>query len=422
MMARTYRITTLGCRVNRADSISMEREFAGIGYRKADPGEVPDVWVVNTCAVTAAGMRKSRKAVRRCAQSGSNIIVTGCAPELEPETFERTKGVHAVVKNPEKSELVTIASELEGSSDNPVVWRCDELVRVPVKVQDGCGRFCTYCVVPYVRGKPESRELPEIIEDVRELRDAGAGEVVICGIDLGSYRDAASGAGLNVLVEKVIENAGEMWVRLSSIELSDVDDRLLEMMNEEHALCTYIHVPLQSGDEVVLSDMGRNYSPQWFRRRVGEIRDAVPGAGISTDVMVGFPTEGKEAFDSTRSLMEDIGFSRVHVFKYSPRPGTEAFTLGDTIDPAVKNMRAGELRRVARDSAARFHRDMVGRIILVLVEGPMESEAGYVFGRAENFAGIVIKGGRELVGKKLPVRVTGSGPRWLYGGPAEAEV
>lgn len=421
-MARSYRINTLGCRVNRADSISMEREFADIGYKKAAPGEVPDVWVVNTCAVTAEAMRKSRKAVRKCTKSGADVIVTGCATELEPETFKNTSGVRAIVKNHEKSKLVSIASTTEGKVDEPIPWLCDQLVRVPLKVQDGCRRFCTYCVVPYLRGEPESRVLPAVIKDVCELRDAGAGEVVICGIDLGSYSDPATGAVLEDLVERVVENAGDMWVRLSSIELSDVSDRLLGMMDEESSLCKYLHVPLQSGDDNVLSDMGRNYSPEWFRNRIAKISDTVPGAGISTDVMVGFPTETEEAFLRTRSLLEDIGFSRVHVFRYSPRPLTDAFALVDSVSSVTKNRRAEELRRIASESAVRFHSGMVGRIILVLVEGTMGSEPGFVFGRAENFAGLVIEGNQRLIGKRIPVRVTGLGPQWLRGETVEAGV
>jgi threonylcarbamoyladenosine tRNA methylthiotransferase MtaB len=421
-MALSYRINTLGCRVNRADSISMEKEFAETGYRKAGPDEIPDVWVVNTCAVTAEGMRKSRKAVRKCTRSGADVVVTGCAPELESATFENTKGVCAVVRNREKTNLVSIVSELKSRIDQPVPWRCDELVRVPVKVQDGCERFCTYCVVPYVRGMPESRAIPDIIRDVRELGDKGAGEVVICGIDLGNYRDPASGVGLEGLVERAMKNSGDMWVRLSSIELSEVSDRLLAMMNEENPLSRYFHVPLQSGDAGVLSGMGRDYSPEWFRGRIAYIRDAVPGVGISTDVMVGFPAESEEAFEKTRSLIEQIGFSRVHVFRYSPRPLTAAYCLGDPVDAATKNRRAEEIRRIARESAARFNGGLVGRIIPVLVEGNMRGEAGCAFGRAENFVGVVIKGDRLTVGEKIQVRITRSGPRWLHGEPAEVVV
>jgi len=418
----SYLITTLGCRVNRADSISIERDFAETGFRKAGPDEVPDVWVVNTCAVTAEGMRKSRKAVRRCARSGAHIIVTGCAPELELDTFQTLTGVHAVVKNSEKSKIASMASELEGWADQPIPWRCDKLVRVPLKVQDGCERFCTYCVVPYIRGKHVSRTLPDVIRDLGAMSDAGVGEVVICGIDLGSYRDLESGAVLDDLVERVVDNAGDMWVRLSSIELCEVTDRLLETMSGENALRKYLHVPLQSGDDTVLADMGRNYSTAWFRSRVAEIRDAVPEAGISTDVMVGFPTESEEAFARTRSMMEETGFSRAHVFKYSPRPLTAAISLGDPVEPVTKGRRAEELIRISRESAVRFHRGLIGRIILVLVEGMLEGEAGSVLGRAGNFAGVVINGDRGLVGKKIPVRVTGYGPRWLRGEPAEAVV
>ena len=416
-VAHSYRITTLGCRVNKADSISMEREFADMGYTKATPGEIPDLWVVNTCAVTAEAMRKSRKAVRKYTNSGADVIVTGCASELEPAVFEKTYGVRTVVKNREKSELVSKALEAEDNIDEPISWKCDQLLRIPLKVQDGCRRFCTYCVVPYLRGEPRSKALPDVVKDVRELRDAGASEVVICGIDLGSYSDPESGAVLEDLVERVMENAGDMWVRLSSIELSDVSDRMLGIMNKENALRKYLHVPLQSGDDDVLHDMGRNYSPEWFSGRIAEISDAVPDVGISTDVMVGFPTETEEAFLGTSSLMEEIGFSRVHVFRYSPRPLTEAFTLEDQVSSATKYRRADELRRIASESTVRFHSGMVGRIILVLVEGTMESEPGFVFGRAENFAGLAVRGNQRLIGKRIPVRVTGLGSQWLRGEP-----
>lgn len=422
MTGLSYRITTLGCRVNKADSVALEREFAGIGYRKAGRDEIPDLWVVNTCAVTAEGMRKSRKAVRRCAQSGANVIVTGCAPELEPAVFRETKGVQAVVKNDEKPMLASVARGFAGGTDDPVPWRCEELVRVPVKVQDGCDRFCTYCVVPYLRGKPYSRALNLVTRDVCELREAGAGEVVICGIDLGSYRDPESGAGLEELIESVTENAGGMWVRISSLELSDVSDRLLKAMNEENGLCRYLHLPLQSGDAGVLSEMGRKYAPGWFRERIREIRDAVPGAGVTTDVMVGFPNESDEAFRATVSLLEEIGFSRAHVFRYSPRPLTASFSLGDPVDPKTKIRRAEELRRVARESAMKLHSGLVGRIIPVLVEAAMQSEPGHVFGRAENFSGVIIKGNEGLVGEKIQVRVTGPGPQWLRGERADKAV
>ncbi|MBU4490097.1 MAG: MiaB/RimO family radical SAM methylthiotransferase [Actinobacteria bacterium] len=412
---RTYRVVTLGCRVNRSDSLEIERELSRRSFRRSPPDEPPGLWVVNTCAVTVEGMRKSRKAVRKCLLAGGEVVVTGCAVDMDPGAFEEM-GVNALVPNERKRSLVGIACGPE-CHHGTAAERPLELARVPVKVQDGCRRYCTYCIVPYLRGRPSCREVDSVVDDVRYYRDAGAGEIILCGIDLGSYRDPSTGEGIEHLASKVSAAAGDLWVRLSSLDLSDVNGRLLSLLGEGGNLCRHLHIPLQSGDRRVLAGMGRGYGPEEFRRKVDEIRSAVPGVSITTDVMVGFPTEDERAFENTRSFLGEMSFSRVHVFRYSPRPGTAAFSLGDPVGPIDKRSRAMELRGIASATARRFHESFIGRIIAVLIEAEMKSEPGMVFGRTEGFAGIIAPVNADMVGRKALMRVTSTGPRWLRGEP-----
>lgn len=410
----TYRITTLGCRVNRADSLEMERHLASLGLRQACDGEDPALWLVNTCAVTAEGVRKSRKAVGKGLQSGAEVVVTGCASEMEPERFEARKGVSAILRKGDLESLARFATG-HGAGDGSRMPTTGGLVRVPVKVQDGCRRYCSYCIVPYLRGEPYSRPVREVTDEVRGLASEGAGEVIVCGIDLGGYRDPATGEGLESLLSELTGLGTGMWVRLSSIEVQDVSGPLLEQMDDGGGLCPHLHLPLQSGDGRVLKDMGRDYSPAEFEESVARIRARVPGIGVTTDVMVGFPTETESAFENTRSLLERLGFSRVHVFRYSPRPGTASFALGDPVDVRTKEARAAELRALGGLTASRFHEGLVGRIIPVLVEATMESEHAHVFGRARNFSGVVMPGSESDVGKVVSVLVTSTRGRWLRG-------
>jgi threonylcarbamoyladenosine tRNA methylthiotransferase MtaB len=408
----TYRVTTLGCRVNRADSLAIERALAERGYARAERGAVPDIWIVNTCAVTSEGMRKSRKAAHKCAASGARVVVTGCAVDLEPEAFQ-LEGVDSTFPNARKDVLVPASCGSEPER-LPAAWAPQDLVRVPVKVQDGCTRGCAYCVVPMLRPGPSSRRATEIAAEIAELNARGAGEVILCGIDLGSYRDPDSASGLDSLIQGAREAAGDMWLRLSSIELSDVSETILEAMNAG-ALCRHLHLPLQSGDAGVLEAMGREYNPDEFLERVLEIKESVPGISVSSDVMVGFPGESEQACENTAALVEELGFTRLHVFKYSKRPGTRACALGDPVPPQEKARRASKMRALAATTAERFHDGFVGRIIPVLVEDTMESEPGRLFGRAESFAGVIFEGGERLIGERVQVRVESGGPEGLRG-------
>ena len=413
MAEPTYRVTTLGCRVNRADSLQLESDLRAKGLKRAGGGEAPDVWVVNTCAVTAEGMRKSRKAARRAASAAARVLVTGCGVDYDPSAWT---GKRAMETFPNAAKSSMIGTALGGESESVPFREVDpgELVRVPLKVQDGCSRFCAYCIVPYLRPPPFSRCSREVVRQVEALCSCGTGEIILCGTDLGSYREPSSGEGLGRLVEEVSRACGDAWLRLSSIEFGDVDGTLVEHMNGGR-LCEHLHLPTQSGSDEILARMGRGYTAGEFERAVSVLRGAVKGLAVSGDIMVGFPGETEEHHRETLEVVERTAFSRLHVFKYSPRPGTRACAMGDNVAPDVKDRRAAEVRHVARGSASRFHEGYVGRIIQVLVEGPVNTRPGTMFGRSRGFAGVVFPGSPELLGRKVRVEVTGAGSEWLEG-------
>ncbi len=413
MAEATYRVTTLGCRVNRADSLQLESDLRDRGLKRAGSGETPDVWVVNTCAVTAEGMRKSRKAARRAALEGARVLVTGCGVDYDLSAWSG-KRVMELFPNAAKASMIgaALGDEREGVPFREV--DPGELVRVPLKVQDGCSRFCAYCIVPYLRPRPFSRCSREVARQAEALCAGGTGEIILCGIDLGSYREPSSGEGVGRLVEEVSRACGDTWLRLSSIEFGDVDETVIEQMNTGR-LCEHLHLPVQSGSDEVLARMGRGYTAGEFERAVSDLRGAVEDLAVSGDIMVGFPGETEEHHRETLGVIERIAFSRLHVFKYSPRPGTRAFEMGDTVAPEVKDGRAAEVRRIGRRCASMFHEGFVGRIIQVLVEGPLSTRPGTMFGRSRNFAGVVFAGSGELLGRKVRVEVTEAGPDWLEG-------
>ncbi len=418
-MEKTYDLITLGCRVNTADSLKIERELSRRGFRKCAISEAPSFWIINTCAVTAEGMRKSRKTVRKCARTGIPVYVTGCASEMEPATFESMGDNVHVVRTRDETTIFDFITAKENPGE-PVPWSCSNLVRVPLKVQDGCSRYCNYCIVPYLRGKPVSRPMREIISDTADLVSAGAREIIICGIDLGSYNDPVEGGRLEKLIKKIHEAFPSIWIRLSSIEINDITGGILQSIAGGIA-CEHLHLPLQSGDDRVLENMGRQYDTDFYREKVANIRERIPSIAISTDVMVGFPTEDEPAFSNTATFLKEIGFSRVHVFKYSSRKGTKAFALGDPVESKVKERRALVLREAARLLSYEFHRRFLRNRVDVLIEGPVGERPGVLFGRTRNFAGVFVRGEARLTGAFATVEVTGASAQGMEGNIIEVK-
>ncbi len=385
---------TLGCKVNQTESEAIARSL-GLSAEAAVSREA-DVVVINTCTVTAESDRKARKAVRRAlGLPGSPIVVvTGCLASLDAVALQ-VLGERVVVEA-DKAQVPRRVCEALGGSEAGVsalgTARSEghSRARAQLKVADGCDCFCTYCIVPYARGLPRAVPLAAIAAEARELVAAGVGEVVLTGINIGRYDDA--GARLPEVIEAVAAS-GVPRIRLSSIEPGDVTDRLLDVVCGTPAFCAHLHVPLQSGSDSVLRRMGRPYTTSDFAEVLARVRSALPGAAVTTDVIAGFPGETAEEAEQTSAFVEAQAFSRLHVFRYSARPGTVAATMPGQVRPEVRVQRAARLRRRGSRLAAAFSQGLSGSVVELLVER--------VVGRAE---GLVAEGTtREYLHMAVPM-------------------
>jgi len=401
---QTYRIETLGCKANVYDSRRLAEALEARGLRPAPAGEPADVCVLNTCTVTAAADRKSRKLAAHLAREnpGARVFLTGCYVQARPEELASVPGVSALFARDQWRDLLAAAGgapppEGDALDGDFGIRSFDGRTRAFLKVQDGCDAFCSYCVLPSVRGKPRSRPLSDVRAEARRLADAGFAEIVITGIHTGFYgRDLPGRPPLARAVLAVAETPGVERVRLSSVEAGEVSDELLAAMAHP-AVCAHLHLPLQSGDADVLRRMGRGYRPSGFLRVVARARAALDRPAITTDVIVGFPGEGDAAFESTLEFCRAARFSRSHVFPFSPRPGTPAAGMPDRPPPHVVRERSRALRSLANEMAADWAEGFVGSRVRVLLErhGPNGRLTGYT----DRYVRLTAAGGADLVGR-----------------------
>lgn len=360
----SVRFVTLGCKVNQAESDQIARALVGQGLSVSD-GVSSEVVVVNTCTVTAEADAKARKAIRRAlGQPGApHVVVTGCLAAVDPEGVAAL-GERAVVE-PDKALVADRVRDLvPGHAEGRAAVAPERRARVQVKVQDGCDAFCSYCIVPYARGGPRPVPVAEVVNEVERHAADGVGEVVLTGINIGRYDD--DGVLLADLVEQVLA-AGEFRVRLSSIEPDDVTRRLLDVAHHPR-MARHLHLPLQAGCDATLRAMGRRYDTAGYAEVVDRVRSALPGVAITTDLLTGFPGETDEDFDRTLRFVEAMGFARLHVFRFSARPGTVAAGMPDQVSPEVRSARSERARALGDVLAGRWASSMVGSVADVLVE------------------------------------------------------
>jgi len=374
----------LGCKVSMTDAQEIREELVAAGHAEVEPARAP-LRIVNTCCVTAEAVAKSRKAVRRAARTADRVFVTGCGANLQGAAFEDVAANVTVVRGAPEAVPRIVAGwvgDLGCAGPRPAFPR----TRAYVKIQDGCSFTCSYCVIPQVRGKSRSRRAADVLSDVARRARQGHREVVLTGINLGCFRDRAAGMRLPDLLARAAGVDGIDRVRLSSIEVNHVSDALLGAMAHP-GVARHLHVPMQSGDDGVLAAMRRRYTATAFLRAVGRARERVPGVNLTTDVIVGHPAEDDAAFERTLAAVRAAGFTRVHVFPYSPRPGT-ADEASDPVPAAVKAERSRRLRELGERQARAHRRALRGTRQLVLVE----TEAGR--GYADDYTPLVVPGGR----------------------------
>ncbi|MBQ5760041.1 MAG: tRNA (N(6)-L-threonylcarbamoyladenosine(37)-C(2))-methylthiotransferase MtaB [Schwartzia sp.] len=388
---------TLGCKVNQIETQSMSELFRRAGYEIKEFGEDADIYVINTCSVTAVGEKKSRQQIRRAHRMnpGAVIAVTGCYAQLAPEDIAAIEGVGLVVGTKDRQNIVTMAEEAAASYSRErkatskvgnirETHEFEELIvnddikgdiaphqrtRAFIKIQEGCENFCTYCIIPYTRGPLRSRHLDSIRSEAKRLAEEGYQEIVLTGIHLGAYgRDFKDGTTLADAVEMILQEKSFARVRLSSLESVEVDERLLTMMKNEPRFAPHLHLPLQAGSDEILRRMNRHYNTAEFIDLTERLRKEVPSLALTTDIIVGFPGETEELFAETLKNAELIGFSKIHVFPYSVRPGTPAATMPNQVPEPVKKERVHRLEAVGERTAANFRQSSVGCVKEVLIE------------------------------------------------------
>lgn len=375
---KTVAITTLGCKTNQFESAIMVEQFRDAGYSVVAFTEPADIYVINSCTVTARTDAETRRLIRRARRlnQDARIVATGCYAQVSPEELDRMPEVDVVLGNKEKLDNLL----LTGASDNLITDVADEKTISPLKltsfaehtraflqVQNGCNSFCSYCIVPFARGRSRSVPPNEVLEGISRLIANGFREVVLTGIHLGAYGlELTSPVSLEALIRRILVETGLQRLRIGSIDPNEFNDSLLSLCATAPAICHHFHIPLQSGSDSVLRRMGRPYDSAFYRQLLFKIMDAMPNAFIGCDVIAGFPGESDHEFQETRSLIEAMPLADLHVFPYSKRPKTRAASMPGHLPPNVINQRAGWLRTIASRKKEEFLNQTIGREIMVL--------------------------------------------------------
>ena len=358
----TFSVSFLGCKVSHVDAHEVRERLLADGHEEREDA---DIAVVNTCCVTNEAVAKSRKEAARAARSHRRVYVTGCGANLAAGAFAGLPENVVVVPKPSEETPTFVAGDVGAIACVQADARLDR-VRAFVKVQDGCSFGCSFCVIPLVRGASRSRAAEAVLTEIQRRVDQGHREVVLTGINLGCYRDRAAGYDLPRLIRAAGATPGLERLRLSSIEINHVSDALVAALRDTPTVTRHLHVPLQSGDDRVLRDMRRRYSVATFLRRLAPLRDEF---NLTSDVIVGFPSEDERAFANTLAVVRDAGITKVHVFPYSPRPGTST-AEDDRIPPAVKKERGARLRDASHNACLARWRTKIGSADRVLVDRP----------------------------------------------------
>ncbi|HRF60012.1 MAG TPA: tRNA (N(6)-L-threonylcarbamoyladenosine(37)-C(2))-methylthiotransferase MtaB [Fimbriimonadaceae bacterium] len=413
--------TTLGCKVNQYETQRILETFEEAGFAVVPFDAAADVYVINTCSVTSIAESKSRYAVRRArrAQPDAVVVVTGCATQMALNREEHIPDADVMVPNPDK--LETLTATLRARPDlRPIAVvgprpRSTGRTRATLKVQDGCSVFCSYCSIPYTRPRMESRPAEDVLDEAERLVAMGYREIVLTGVLIGSYgpQTGSGGPDFETLVEQIADRCPGARLRISSIEMRQVTDRLIGLM-EDGRVVPHLHIPLQSGDTDVLRDMNRPYTQADYLRLVERLHRRVPDFVLTMDVMVGFPTETAERFESTLHVVRETRPLKVHAFRFSPRFGTPADAWGDPIEPTVKQARAEALNALSGEVGDGVRRRFLGRTLRVLVEGKVRRD-GLLEGLTDNYVEARFAGSPQLARSYASVRLDEAREGACYG-------
>ena len=424
-----------GCKVNQYETNAMEQMLLMSGYQIVPNDLIADVYVVNTCTVTNVAERKSRQMIRRAKQMNPNalILVCGCYVEVSRQEVEDIKEVDLVLSEKEKKDIVNKIEQLFiekeqhdrlfdhnlGQNDDQKKEETTseyteygavtytEKSRAVIKIQDGCNMFCSYCIIPYARGRIRSRQIDNVVEEVKKIAQKGIKEVVLTGIHIASYGKDREDSKVELidLLEAIHPIPGIERIRLGSLEPTIITDEFLTRLVKLNKICHHFHLSLQSGDDHVLKRMNRKYTTKQFQEICNQIRQFYPDVNLTTDIIVGFPGETEEEFSNTYQFLSQIQFYKMHVFKYSPRKGTIAEKMPNQIDGMIKEKRSEKLIQLSNQNQVRINHQYIGKKLQVLIE---EIENGYLKGHTSHYMEVKIPDGEnhhELVNQMIEVMI-----------------
>lgn len=396
---------SLGCKVNQYETNAMAQKFIEHGYEVVEFDEYADVYIVNTCTVTNVADRKSRQMLRRAKEinKDATLVACGCYAQVAKDELKKIPEIDLIIGNNEKNDIIQIVENhiaQKGAEDlvSDVMYKLDyvelgtttytEKTRAVIKVQDGCDRFCSYCLIPYARGHIRSRKIENVIEEIKKVVEEGINEVVITGIHIASYgRDfKGKNIGLIDLLEEINKIQGLHRIRLGSIEPTIITDEFVERLSKLDKICDHFHLSLQSGCIETLKRMNRRYTTEEFKAVTKRLRAKFPNAALTTDIIVGFPGETDEEFNTTYEFLKEIAFYKMHIFKYSQRKGTKAAVMPNQVDGKIKEERSKKLIELSNENEYNYNKKYIGKQVEVLFE---EREGEYLKGHTTNY--IVVK-------------------------------
>lgn len=411
-------ISTLGCKTNQFESAAMIEQLKAAGYRIVPFNEESDIYIINSCSVTARTDAETRRLIRRARRlnPGARIVATGCYAQVAPGELEKMPELDCILGNQEKNNISELLESGENSvSDIGAISRAEPLkltsfaehTRAFLQIQNGCNSYCSYCIVPYARGRSRSVPPDEVLSGARDLAASGFKEIVLTGIHLGAYGlELPSPTTLTSLVREMDKEQIVPRLRIGSVEPNEIDEELLTLMATSKSICPHLHLPLQSGSDSVLKRMGRRYNAAFIRDLVTRISATLPDVFIGADVIAGFPGETEAEYDETVKLIERLPFSDLHVFPYSSRPGTVAADLPGHVTPQTIKERAAQLRGIAEKKKQTFLERFIGNELKVLIQN-RNNNTGQCRGLARNYINTSFPGGNRLVNEEANVRITG---------------
>ena len=403
---------TLGCKVNQYETEAMIDLFKKANYKIVNFQNPADLYIINSCTVTNQAASKSRKKARRAKRRNADakVIMVGCYPQAFPDEVDEVEEIDHFIGAEGKKDIVNLVEETIKEEDYDFLneikryeditlyeeLRVDDVrqtTRANVKIEDGCNQFCSYCIIPYARGPVRSRKKESVLSEIKSLVDNGIREIILTGTHLGNYGlDNDEPGALSKLVEEITRLDGEFRLRLSSIEVTEIDDRLIDLLEQQEKLCPHLHIPLQSGSDDILEKMRRPYNQDDFRIMIKKLRKRIPELAITTDVIVGFPGETEENFRETYDFIKEMEFSRLHVFPFSVREGTPASNMSNRVHGDTKNKRSKKLRNLNKKLMLKYQQRFINEVRSVVIEENRDHETDMLSGVTDNYIRVLIDG------------------------------